>query len=90
MLGNLLRLGALIYVSFILASCGDTTHRIEEDLPSQIEVVHKISLEDIEAVFINQCEEEFNTQEEIDQCVNDKLDGVLDLINNLLNQNEVQ
>lgn len=86
MLSNTLKLLALIYVASQIASCSDTTHRIEEDIPDKIEVIHKISLEDLEATFINECEEEFSTQPEVDQCVSEKMENLLNIINNLLDQ----
>ncbi len=72
-----------------LSSCGnDTEHVINgETIPRRIDIVHTIELEDFEARFQNECEEEFDTQEEIDTCVDEKVDELLNIIDGILNPN---
>lgn len=85
MLNNLLRLSALIYIASQISSCSDTKHVIDgESIPDRIDVVHTIELEDFEARFIDECSEQFETQEEIDQCVDGKVEDLLNIINGLL------
>ena len=67
----------------ITLSCGNTTHKIKSDIPNKIEVIHKIDISDIEATFINDCEEQFEDQNEIDACVQQKIDELLDFLKGL-------
>jgi hypothetical protein len=75
----------------LIVSCGKSTIELEdstqtvEGIPEEITIIHKVGIpsgeEILETCSLN------NTQEEIDQCVDDTLDGLTDLINNF-NQEE--
>lgn len=80
----------LYVIALCLVSCGKSEHHIKSDLPDRIDIVHSFDLSALETEFINECTENYDTQEEIDQCVEDKIEDVLDIIDKLLNENEVE
>lgn len=81
----------LVLISINLVSCGDSTITADvEDSTQSVEGDININinwnLDEFEAAFTTGCEAEFDTQEEIDDCVADKISGFVDLLNTGINQ----
>lgn len=69
-------------------ACGDNTTTIDgSSIPRQIDIVHKIDLENITTELTNECTQLYETQEEIDHCVSEKINELIDFLSGY--QNEV-
>lgn len=65
----------------LVYNCGDTTTTIDgSSIPRQIDIVHKIDLENIKAEITDDCTAQYETQPEIDACVNEKINQLIDFL----------
>ena len=68
----------------LAANCGNTTHEIDgSDIPRQIDIVHRIDLENIKQELTDECTAQYETQEEIDACVAEKINQLIDFLSGL-------
>jgi len=79
-----------IVVIIAVTGCGDTTTTIDgSSIPRQIDIVHKIDLENIKAELTDECTQLYNTQEEIDACVSEKINQLIDFLSGLQTEGAV-
>ena len=77
----------LLIILMSLATCGDTTTTIDgSSIPRQIDIVHKIDLENIKQELTDECTAQYETQEEIDACVNEKINQLIDFLSGFQNE----
>lgn len=74
----------LVIVAIGIIACGDTTTTIDgSSIPRQIDIVHKIDLENIKQELTDECTAQYETQEEIDACVNEKINQLIDFLSGI-------
>ena len=74
----------LVIVLMSVFACGDNTTTIDgSSIPRQIDIVHRIDIENIKAELTNECTQLYETQEEIDQCVSEKVNELIDFLSGL-------
>ena len=78
---NIITMIFCLWFTTFFQSCGNSTHTVE-GVPSKIEVIHSIDFEAMKEIFIDDCTKEFDNQTEIDNCVSNKVDDLIDFINN--------
>lgn len=83
-----------IIILLLLVSCGKQTHKIDVDdsthtAGGQIDIVIDWNLDDLKDAFIDSCTSDFDTQEEIDDCVSDKITDLISIINGAIEEEEV-
>ena len=75
----------------ILVSCGKQTLEVEDSnhtMGGEARVIIDWNLEEFDQIFRDSCEAEFETSEEIDQCIIDKISNFTDLLNKGINKGE--
>lgn len=73
-----------LLILLLVISCGKSTVEVEDSqqrVDGDINVNINWNLDQFEDAFIDRCESEFDTQEEIDQCVTDRITNLTKLIN---------
>lgn len=67
-----------------ILACGDSTTTIDgSSIPRQIDIVHKIDLENIKQDLTNECEQLYDTQLEVDACIQDRINQLIDFLTGL-------
>ena len=76
----------LLMLLFLAVSCGKQTHTVEvrdsvQKVEGQVKLVIDWNLEAFDAVFRDGCELLEDTPEEVEQCIADKIEDLLTLLN---------
>ena len=68
----------------LLISCGKSTHTVEvEGIPDNLEIIHTVNIEKLKTDILELCEQNNDTQEEVEQCIDDNIEDILGLIGEL-------
>jgi len=69
----------ILLVMITFQSCGTSTVEVE-GVPERVDIVHSIDFSAMKEVFTEECQKRYDTQVEIDLCIDEKIGDLLEFI----------